>query len=485
MYKKMFIFFVFVLITSLLYSDTIILKNGQKYEGKIINQTRERVQIRLENGKELVINKNDIQKIQFGPSAEEIKRKQEEERRKLEEQKKQEEERRKLEEQKKQEEERRKLEEQKKQEEERRKLEEQKKQEEERRKLEEQKRKALLQKEPLLKRRELLLYLGRGTSSAYLPLEGLWNLFSKSIGQTICILESPESLFPIINGIGRSTSNISLEMIYNENNWSFGWELIGFNSTPLTKNINYYNFVQGEDYTRSPSQSYLYIEFPGGLKIPDSFYIYTSLYGKYHFYKTKFLYGNIYFSIPIGIMNHDFYLKTESSSFRSKYPFSPYSTQLSSISTQLNIEPRDTNLLYSGIHLENIINDALKWKLQMNVYYGTFEYSINLFVFGLGNPTNFIINPLGIQRGIGLINRFEKSIDNHFFIFVDLAYREIQFSVSTIKRDGYINIGVNTYTPFSLSSLSFLGTFGLVDKDKRFKEINRSLSFGVSYRLGL
>ncbi|MFN3604814.1 MAG: LA_0442/LA_0875 N-terminal domain-containing protein, partial [Leptonema sp. (in: bacteria)] len=173
----------FLSFTFSLYADTIILNNGKKYEGKVINQTREKVQMRLENGKEILINKNEIQKILFGPT--------EEDRRKLEEEKKR--------------------------------LEEIKKKEEQQRKLEEEKRKAFLKKEPILKRKDLYLSFGTGQSNSYLPLESLQNIFYQG-AFLFSVLRGDNSFF-LLSGIHHTISNLQGEAIYNQNNWSFGLKL--------------------------------------------------------------------------------------------------------------------------------------------------------------------------------------------------------------------------------------------------------------------
>ncbi len=167
MFKFAFIFFVFVFP---LLADIIILKNGKQYEGKIINQTREKIQIQLEEGKNLNIDKNEIQRVIYSPTSEEM-RKREEELRRLEEMKK---------------EERRRLEEIKKQEEEQRRLEEQKRLE--KRKLEELT-KLKQTKEPLLKNNKLVIDFGPVMSNNKLSFEKIQTDFNKLIFLVLCCLE--------------------------------------------------------------------------------------------------------------------------------------------------------------------------------------------------------------------------------------------------------------------------------------------------------
>ncbi len=92
----------------------MILKSGERIEGKITNQSRTKIELQKEDGTKLVIDKDKIEKIQYGPSQREIeeKKRKEEEQRRKEERLRQEEERRRIEEErKKKEEEKRQLEE--------------------------------------------------------------------------------------------------------------------------------------------------------------------------------------------------------------------------------------------------------------------------------------------------------------------------------------------------------------------------------------
>ncbi|MCS7204321.1 MAG: hypothetical protein NZ853_01340 [Leptospiraceae bacterium] len=55
------------------------MKNGKVYEGKIINQSREKIQVELDNKQVLVLDKKDIKRIRYTPSKEELERKRKEE----------------------------------------------------------------------------------------------------------------------------------------------------------------------------------------------------------------------------------------------------------------------------------------------------------------------------------------------------------------------------------------------------------------------
>jgi hypothetical protein len=92
--RKLLYIFVVILIIQDLFADTVFLKNGKVIQGKIINQSQTKVEIQTEDGNRILLNKEEIRRIQFGPTQNEI----ELEKRRQEEQKKIEEQRRKQEE---------------------------------------------------------------------------------------------------------------------------------------------------------------------------------------------------------------------------------------------------------------------------------------------------------------------------------------------------------------------------------------------------
>lgn len=80
-FRNRFITIAFLLFSSTLFSDTVYLKNGQSITGKVIRQSRQRIQIRLKNGNIKSINKARIRRTRFGPvkdikKEQELKRKQ-------------------------------------------------------------------------------------------------------------------------------------------------------------------------------------------------------------------------------------------------------------------------------------------------------------------------------------------------------------------------------------------------------------------------
>mgnify|MGYP001795939595 CR=1 FL=1 len=100
-HKLFTVLFILFFFPVALLADTVILRNGQRVTGKIVNQTRTTVVVRQANGRTRTIQKSNIRRITFGDAPAPDRAKQEEARRKREEearQKKEEEERLKREE---------------------------------------------------------------------------------------------------------------------------------------------------------------------------------------------------------------------------------------------------------------------------------------------------------------------------------------------------------------------------------------------------
>jgi hypothetical protein len=71
--KKIFFLF-FIVSFSQLFADIVYLKNGKKIEGKIVNQSRTQIQIDV-NGKLELIDKQNINKIEFENLRRDVKNK--------------------------------------------------------------------------------------------------------------------------------------------------------------------------------------------------------------------------------------------------------------------------------------------------------------------------------------------------------------------------------------------------------------------------
>ncbi|GIX42267.1 MAG: hypothetical protein KatS3mg129_2000 [Leptospiraceae bacterium] len=89
MYRlRLLIVIIILFLCEFLWSDTVYLNNGKIIQGKIIKQSRTKIQIELENKRTLILEKKDIKKIIFGKSPLIEKDKKEDEQKKLEEEKK-------------------------------------------------------------------------------------------------------------------------------------------------------------------------------------------------------------------------------------------------------------------------------------------------------------------------------------------------------------------------------------------------------------
>jgi sRNA-binding regulator protein Hfq len=208
--------------------DTIFLKNGKVIQGKITNQSQTKVEIQTEDGNRILLNKEEIRRIQFGPTQNEI----ELEKRRQEEQKQIEEQRRKQEE------------------EIRRKQEEEKRLEEERRKQEERKK----PKEPIIRRENLEIGYGLGRGNSDLYYNQLMNGIGigKSLGLTRLIF-LPQSLSNssyVLNQsyeFNKRSSNHNLHLAYYYNSWGFGLEWI-FSQLGKGIQVNRYGSILGQSF---------------------------------------------------------------------------------------------------------------------------------------------------------------------------------------------------------------------------------------------
>lgn len=120
---KRVIFVLLLVLPGLLWADTVLLKNGSSVSGRIINQNRSEIEINV-NGIVQKINKSDVKRVEYGLSAAERQKKEQERLRRIEEERRRQEEARRAEEKRIEEEKARQAEEQRVQEEERKKAEE-------------------------------------------------------------------------------------------------------------------------------------------------------------------------------------------------------------------------------------------------------------------------------------------------------------------------------------------------------------------------
>jgi|GEM_PF-2841772 len=209
--------------------DTIFLKNGKVIKGKVTNQSQTKVEIQTEDGNRILLNKEEIRRIQFGPTQNEI----ELEKRRQEEQKQIEEQRRKQQE-----------------EEIRRKQEEEKRLEEERRRQEERKK----PKEPIIRRENLEIGYGLGRGNSDLYYNQLMN--GIGIGKSFGITRStflPQSLSNSGYFLNQSyefnkrSTNHNLHLAYYYNSWGFGLEW-SFSQLGKGIQVNRYGSILGQSF---------------------------------------------------------------------------------------------------------------------------------------------------------------------------------------------------------------------------------------------
>lgn len=450
-------------------ADIIILKNGKQYEGKIINQTREKIQIQLEEGKNLNIDKNEIQRVIYSPTSEEM-RKREEELRRLEEMKK---------------EERRRLEEIKKQEEEQRRLEEQKRLE--KRKLEELT-KLKQTKEPLLKNNKLVIDFGPVMSNNKLSFEKIQTDFNKLIffGS---LLFGEGSHYVEMRGLKSFTSkaDISVAFGYHYNQWMFQIESIDFSIKPLFRDVRYYTLNKGESFEPSIGipRPYLNFSFTSSpiRNNTKTRYTVNQIYAKYLYDKYNF--GGIvsFFSVPIGFRNH--ILDINFVNYESEYSILDRKNSLFYINLIATTGEADT--IFSGFSLKNYIKKELSWEIDLFVYYGDCSYLGNHSMNNFFNQTiiNFDYRVRGRQRGQDFTNRFEKEIYKNTILFIKITYYEALSKITNFRPTGYeIDILNKRFKDYSYIS-EILNKNLLSGKEKTIIAIDKYVMIGIRYQLDL
>lgn len=456
MYKFFLILNLLFIFNLSLYGDIITLKNGKKLEGKIINQTRERVQIQLENGNTIILDKSEIQKIQFGPTDKEIEKKRQEELRKLEEEKRRQEEIRQLEEEKKRKEELKKLEEKKRKEIEKQKI-----------------------KEPLLKRKELIINYGIGLSNTHLPLEKIESNFSQGIYWGSLFLGSTYTL-KYVSGIKKNTANSHLEFIYNVNDWSFGFSTTFFNLNPLVKNLSYYEFRTGTDFQKVPPQPFSEFEFSIKNEIKNEYYGINNLWGKYTFLKFNFLSNLFFLSIPFGFYDHSF-------NFENRYLSYVINEKslLKEISntSKINSNNKDTYAIFTGIIIESQFQNNSKIRASIYLLGGSFSFIKDYLVINFSSDYNNIItNFSGQQKGVDASIQYEKEIYEQISFFAQWNFNEFHSNIKKTKISAFFtsNAQFNFY-----DDLGFLFDGFAEKKDKKIIEKNHFFTLGINYKFNL
>ncbi len=458
--KKIFKLLLFILYQFSLDADTIFLKNGQKIIGKIINQTRENVELQKEDGTKIVVNKENIQKIEFGPSQKEIedkKRLEEERRRKEEERKRFEEEQRR-----KEEERRRILEEQQKREEERRRA------EEEKLKKEEEKKRTQIKVRPFEKRQGFEVGYGAGPAYVVPSFFKIYDSFFNFL--------FPFSLSGLFLSYNYESFSQQLFIRYYKNDFEAGFSVSSFQ----IDSSNFKNKLRvGVGYQRN---QYLSSIFPFSNNVSDAKNNYINIWLIYnltyfHLFNNKTIFGvetNVY-QIKLNTKQRFFTLTGGGSvidfiNFNSnnnkhlsigpliKMYLNPKNyLSLNLLISSGGIKPKIEYQLFNSISTFNIINSfdvfiANISEMKSNGIYTSFQWNtsiykdLNFFVKYAFNENHYKINKINVEnyRVFSTSSTVESLVQSipGFFLSRDKKQRRV------IEKNQYLNLGVVYYFNF-------------------------------------
>jgi hypothetical protein len=445
--RKLLYIFVVILIIQDLFADTVFLKNGKVIQGKIINQSQTKVEIQTEDGNRILLNKEEIRRIQFGPTQNEI----ELEKRRQEEQKKIEEQRRKQEE-----------EIRRKQEEEiRRKQEEEKRLEEERRRQEERKK----PKEPIIRRENLEIGYGLGPSysiPSFVKINDIF-LFAKYIGSLLVDTQPRQEYFNEENRFKKYHSNTYFFISYYFNNWAIGLDI-----TFILLNQS----IEARKYGLSHGSFFFPLISAEFQEEPE--YSYSRLWFKYDGYrfnlnnKTTILgikggFYTVYTNLRITKISDDL--------FNDKLNFT-------------TIYSRENGFLFLGPSLT--VKFSLKEELQIDFglinggfkgKYDNLELEFNKSV-GLWDRYNSVnISYSGKGSGEYFSLQYNQNIYEHWFFFARYFISELVGN-NTKNEAIASSSNVNRSITFFTGPFYDLITFG---QKKTIIEKNQSISVGIGY----
>jgi len=430
---------ILILLTVRLFADTIILKDGRVFQGKIINQTQTRVEIQTEDGKSIILNKDDIRRIQFGPTDKE-----------LEEKKRQEELRKKQEE--------KSLEELKRKEEELK--------EDQRQKQQEQ---TIILKESIIERNYLEIGYGLGPSYSIPSFVKVHNifLFTNNIGGNLVRPPNGSPIYGIEeNNFQKNHTNSHLYINYFYNNWSFGLDITSILFNELIDS-NRDTIYQG-----NLNLSLVQMNFD---KDPE--YSYSYLWIKYDWYRTN--YRNLY--ILLGIKGGIYSVYTQISydknlvdifNFFQKYNFE-----------KGNINSLENDLLFLGPSVLINLSDSETLQFDINYINGNFKGNYKYQKFG-ADLVDVNLFYSGSVEGGSFELQYKKRIQGEVlfftkYLFNELTYREFFLKRPRKNKGDAIVISNDQSQPvrYLPGGLIDLLSFG---QTKKAIEKNQSLSFGVS-----
>lgn len=460
-------YFLAILFTTSLLADTIQLKNGNIIEGKILNQTRTKIQIQTEEGKVLLIDKSEVQRIKYGPTRKELEQKQEEQRRQEELRRKQEEER------KKQEEEQRRQEELKrKQEEERKKQEEkQRRQEELKRKQEEERKKQEEERKNILKRNDLDIGLGVGSGKIYpffLKPINMYN-FARNIGSKLLPNNSNSDNDFAITKFKNNVAQGNIYFNYYKNNWRFGLDIRSFDIKNKISNLG---------GTISQSSFYPWISEIIYSEEPD--YSMGHLWIMYDFYQFSLFNNQILMGIKLGRYIINTYLKFKEFNRSNTTPnleindweLKTNSNEFYSMGLNIFMKVKSSNFINLGVDfLKGRYNSSMVIRMQNNNQSNMLELDYIKF------------NAKGLANGLKIDLSYHYEYYKNLFLFVEYDWNENRYKVNASGNFFKYppNTGNNNDPPPILpSGLLNLYTFG--EKKIAIEKIS-SISFGMGAKI--
>ncbi len=442
MYKK--ILYVLILLIGFskgIRSEIVILKSGERIEGKIINQSRTKIELQKEDGTKLVIDKDNIEKIQFGPTQREIeekKRKEEEQHRKEEERLRQEEERRRIEEELRRQE------------------------EEERLKKQEERRLSKIQKEPLEKRHGLEIGFGVGPAYIVPSLFKVYDLFF-TIFERGFFFSDNEVVEKDILRYDYNSENIQFFIKYVKNDIEIGFSYTGFKLDELNfKSVYKFQeriFVPGKNIILGEPEYNMYnLWFINNIR---QFRIYTI--------ETIF-----------GIETNLYNINTKINQVID------YESNFGKKNLVIEFKTKTNNFISLGPNVRFKIKPQTDLKIGILLTTGRMEPTLGYLVvnnFSFGNEFNRLsidfTDPLQ-AKGIYFRVKWDYSIYKNTYVFLEYLYNENQYKIGKMKATNLSKSKADSRSiPFVPDFL--IGTL-LTGQKKVAIEKNQYLNVGLSYR---
>ncbi len=393
--------------------------------------------------KKIILNKEEIGRVQFGPTD-----KQEEKKRQEELRKKQEEEKR---------------------------LEELKRKEEElkeQRQIQQEQTKIL--KKPIIERNYLEIGYGLGPSYSIPSFVKVHNifLFTNNIGGNLVRLSQDLPIYAKEeNNFQKNHTNSHLYINYFYNNWSFGLDITSILFNKLIDS-NRYTISQG-----NLNSSLVQMNFD---KDPE--YSYSHLWIKYDWYRTN--YRNLY--ILLGIKGGIYSVSTQISYDKKLVDYYNFFQEYNF--EKGNIHSLENDLLFLGHSVLINLSDSETLQFDINYINGNFKGNYKYQEFGT-DLVDLNIFYSGSVEGGSFELQYKKRIQGEIFFFTKYLFSELTYTEFFLKRPrknkGYaILISNDQFQPIRYfpGGLIDLLSFG---QTKKAIEKNQSLSFGVSLSIEL